>query len=201
MDMPTGDDDRFELQPSRIGQGRRSWPKVAAVIAAGLAIVIVAALTGASSSAPSSRVGDGPVGGLGSPASTALTGAAALPGSTSAAGEAAPASPRPIPASLACHDLDPSACRLAVATALGTLESDLPAVVSADAWSGVVCGDTLDCPPTRLDGRATPLASVILRLVGGGPAAWINVVYRSHGRPLDFDPTLEAWIARWQTQP
>jgi hypothetical protein len=105
--------------------------------------------------------------------------------------------PRPIPASLSCHDLDRSACRLAVASALGALRPELPSVDSAEARSGLVCGDTPDCPNTGLHARVTPLASVVLRLTGGGPAAWINVVYRSHGRPLDFDPTVEAWIARW----
>lgn len=105
-----------------------------------------------------------------------------------------------MPVTMACHDIDPATCRLAVASALVALDGDMPAVTSAEAWSGLVCGDTLDCPPTRLDGNATPVANVVLRLAGGGPAAWVNVVYRSHGRPLDFDPTLEAWIARWKAQ-
>jgi hypothetical protein len=101
----------------------------------------------------------------------------------------------------ACHEIDRNTCRLTVATALGALGAELPVVESVDVWSSLLCGDTLDCPTTRLDGRATPLGSTIVRLAGGGPAAWINVVYRSHGRPLDFDPTLEAWIARWQAWP
>ena len=105
---------------------------------------------------------------------------------------------RPIPASLTCHDLDRSACRVAVASALGALGPELPSVDSAEAQSGLVCGDTPDCPDTGLHARVTPLASVVLRLRGGSPAAWINVVYRSHGRPLDFDPSVEAWIARWE---
>jgi hypothetical protein len=105
--------------------------------------------------------------------------------------------PRPMPASLTCHDLDRSACRLAVASALGALGPELPSVDSAEARSGLVCGGTPDCPDTGLHARVTPLASVVLRWRGGGPAAWINVIYRSHGRPLDFDPSVEAWIARW----
>jgi hypothetical protein len=54
---------------------------------------------------------------------------------------------------------------------------------------------------TRLDERTAPVGSVIVRLVGGGTAARINVVTRSHGKSPGVDPTLEAWIARWQATP
>jgi hypothetical protein len=184
MATPPGDD-TFELEPRPVGRARRPWPAVLAVAAAGLSVVIVAALAGGVTEAPIRAV--------------ASSQASAAVGSPVPAVVAAVSS-RPMP-SMTCHGLDRPACRLAVATALATLDADVPAVESAEVWSGLVCGDTLDCPRDRLDGRTTPLANVILRLVGGGPAAWVNVVYRSHGRPLDFDPTLEAWIARWQAQP
>jgi hypothetical protein len=163
-------------------------------MAAGLTIVVVAALADGPSDATSgdASAADAPAG-----VPTLVVEAVTEPDEARAGVQTSTPPQRPMPASLSCHDLDRSACRLAVATALGALQGDLPSVDSAEAWSGLVCGAALDCPPTSLDSRATPLANVVLRLRGGGPAAWINVVYRSHGRPLDFDPTVEAWIERW----
>lgn len=203
MDRPTGDrDDTFELEPRQVGHGRRSWPAVLGVAVAGLAIVAVAALAGGSPAGPGGDAGTAPgAGEAGTSSSQPETARSAGDGPAAATGGTQSASRRPIPVTVDCHDVDPFDCRLAVSTALGTLDGDVPAVAAADVWSGLVCGDTLDCPPNRLDGRSTPLANVILRLAGGGPAAWINVVYRSHDRPLDFDPTVEAWIARWQAAP
>jgi hypothetical protein len=191
MDDPTGDNS-FELAPRRVGNARGPWVAVLGVVAAALAIVLVAAFSGGTAG-PAADVA-----GLRSGADVAET--SLSPSERGAAAEVA-AVRRPVPDSLTCHDVDRFACNLAVSTALGTLTGDVPAVAAADVWSGLVCGDTLDCPPNRLDGRSTPLANVVLHLDGGGPAAWINVVYRSHGRPLDFDPTVEAWIARWQVLP
>ena len=191
MDDPTGDDS-FELLPRRVGNARRPWVAVLGVAAAVLAVVLIAALSGGSAN-PVGDVAGRPSGvdaAVGSPSPSVndmATGVAAAP--------------RAVPDSVTCHHIDRFACRLAVSTALGTLAGDVPAVAAADVWSGLVCGDTLDCPANRLDGRSTPLANVVLHLDGGGPAAWINVVYRSHGRPLDFDPTVEAWIARWEVLP
>jgi hypothetical protein len=196
--MPTHDHGIFELAPRLVRRGRRPWLGVTAALAAGLSIVLAAVLAGG----PSDRsTGQGPTAAsVASPSALAL-GIATDGADGSEPGTAAQAS-RPMPTSITCHAIDRFACRLAVATALGTLEGgDVPEVASADVWSSLICGDTLDCPATRLDGRATPLAGVIFRLVGGGPAAWINVVYRRPSRPLQHDPTLDAWIARWQAAP
>jgi hypothetical protein len=193
MDDKTGDDS-FELPPGRVGNGRRPWVTVVGVAGIALAIVLVAALSGGSAD-PAGDVAGRASGG------DAVAGSPAPSSSVIGAAGETPAVARPMPGSIACHDVDRFACNLAVSTALGTLDVEVPAVATADVWPGLVCGDTLDCPANRLDGRSTPLANVILRLAGGGPAAWVNVVYRSHGRPLDFDPTVEAWIARWQALP
>ena len=196
--MTTRDDGIFELEPRQVGRGRRPWPGVVAVVVAGLSIVLAAVLAGG----PSDRsTGHGP--GAASGASPSATALGLAPDAVDGGAPGATAqTSRPMPTSITCHDIDRFACRLAVARALGTLEGgDVPAVESADVWSSLVCGDTLDCPATRLDGLATPLAGVIFRLVGGGPAAWINVVYRSPSRPLQHGPTLDAWIARWQAAP
>ena len=195
--MTTGDDGIFELAPRQVGRGRRPWPGVIAVLAAGVSIVLAAVLTGGPSDRSS---GLGPT--AASRASPPAAPGFATDGVDGGEPGASPLTTRPMPTSITCHDINRFACRLAVATALGTLDDgDAPEVESADVWASLVCGDTLDCPATRLDGRATPLAGVIFRLVGGGPAAWINVVYRSPGRPLQHDPTLDAWIARWQAAP
>jgi hypothetical protein len=154
MDMTTGDDDSFELIPGPVGRGRRSLMRVVAVVAIGLLIVLAAMLTRHPSGSGIARIAQ-------SPAPTAAS--------------------RPIPAAIACHGIDLAACRLAVQAAVATLDRDLPAVESADVWASLMCGDTFDCPPTRLDGRTAPAGSVIVHLVGGGPAARINVVARSHG--------------------
>jgi hypothetical protein len=97
----------------------------------------------------------------------------------------------------ACGSLPGFQCRLAVRAALDILPADAPMVWEADAAPGIICGDTFDCPPTRLDAMADPLASVSLRFVDGGPSAWVNVVYRHHARPLDLQPVIDAWIVRW----
>jgi hypothetical protein len=191
MDDPTGDDS-FELSPRPVGNARRPWVAVVGVAGAALAIVLLAALSGGS---------PGPGGDVAGRPSDVEAAAASPSPPVNGAADVAATVPRPVPTSLTCHHVDRFACNLVVATALGTLPGDVPAVAAADVWSGLVCGDTLDCPPNRLDGRSTPLANVVLHIDGGGPAAWINVVYRSHGRPLDFDPTVEAWIARWQLLP
>ena len=192
--MATSTPETFELHPSPVRHGRRPWPAVVAVMAAGLAIVVVAVLADRPSGATSAdALGTTPS----STVPTPVAAAAAQPGEAGAMIPTAAPQPRSIPASLTCHDLDRSACRLAVASALGALGPELPSVESAEARSGLLCGDTPDCPNTGLHARLTPLANVVLRLRGGGPAAWINVIYRSHGRPLDFDPSVEAWIARW----
>jgi hypothetical protein len=196
--MTPGDDPIFELEPRPVGRGRRPLPGVVAVLAAGLSIVLVAVLTGG----PSDRyTSHGPTAVARASPSAAALGLATDDVDGGEPGASAQTS-RPMPTSITCHDIDRSACRLAVSTALGTLDGgDVPAVESADVWPGIVCGDTLDCPATRLDGRATPLADVIFRVVGGGPAAWINVVYRRPSRPLQHEPTVDAWIARWQSAP
>ena len=177
-------EDTLEVPPAPVASGRRPWRSVLAVMAIGLSTFVVAALAG------------------GTPVAQPPSAIARVSRDIDPAPQtASPTATRSIPIAMTCHEIDRSTCRLAVATALGTLGADVPAVVSVDVWSDLLCGDTLDCPATRLDGRTTPLGSVIVGLAGGGPAAWINVVYRSHGRPLDFDPTLEAWIARWQASP
>jgi hypothetical protein len=196
--MTTSDDDIFQLEPRQVGRGRRPWPGVIAVGAAGVSIVLAAVLTGDPSDRSTAL--SPTAASVASPSAPAL--GIATDGADGGRPGASAETSRPMPTSITCHDIDRSACRLAVATALGTLEGgDAPEVESADVWPGIVCGDTLDCPATRLDGRATPLADVIFRLVGGGPAAWINVVYRSPSRPLQHEPTLDAWIARWQAAP
>ena len=140
-------DDTLEVQPALVAGGRRPWRSILAVVVAAVSIVVVAALAGGSPVA-------GPPNGIAQ--------VSAAP--TDAARPAAPVTTRSIPSAMACHDLDRSACRLAVVTALGALGADLPPVDSVDVWAELLCGDTLDCPTSRLDGRATPLGSVIVRL-------------------------------------
>jgi hypothetical protein len=185
----------FEVAPRPVshGRGRWTWLPVAAVVAASLAVIVVALQPGGPPSGPARPTF--PVTSLASP--TAVASRISNPEPTAEPARVA----RPLPGSITCEHLDRVPCRIAVGEALTMLGSDLPAVRSAEVSSNLICSDAIDCPTTRLDASTTPVAGVILRLVDGGPAAWINVVYRSRGRPLEGNPTLEAWIARWRQAP
>jgi hypothetical protein len=183
----------FEVALRPIGRGRGPWLPIAAVLAAALTVLVVAILPGGPPRGPDSQRS----------AVTSLASTSAVAGRIPTdAPSAEPAHiARPLPTTITCEHLDRVECRIAAGAAVATLAGDLPAVRSAEVSSNLICSDTIDCPTTRLDASTTPLAGVILRLVDGGPAAWINVVYRSRGRPLDGNATLEAWIARWRTAP
>jgi hypothetical protein len=183
----------FEVAVRPIGRGRGPWRPIAAVLAAGLTVILVAMLPGGPQAGPETHRS----------AVTSLASASAVAARIPTDGPSAEPSriARPMPTTITCEHLDQVDCRVAVGAALATLTGDLPAVRSAEVSSNLICSDTIDCPATRLDTSTTPLAGVILRLVDGGPAAWINVVYRSRGRPLEGTATLEAWIARWRTAP
>ncbi len=187
--MPAGEGP-FEVGLTRVRRERRRWPAAAATGVAVLVLVVVAALAGNAASRPAGGI-------------AVATDASTDGGPIGSASEAPPAE-RQLPAALTCHAIVVSACRLAARAALGSLGDELPAVISADVWTGLVCGDNLDCPPTRVNAQTAPLANVILHLAGGGPAAWVNVVALTDGRPTATtspDPALEAWIARWQELP
>jgi hypothetical protein len=103
---------------------------------------------------------------------------------------------RLLPFRTTCHELDQPDCRRALAAAMEVLREDVPAVAIVDVWPGISCGDTLDCPPQRLD-RTIPLANVVVRFADGGPPAKVNVVRAS---PLAGGPSptrVEAWIVSW----
>jgi len=175
MDDQTGDG-TFELPPRRVGNPRRPWVAVLAVAGAALAIVLVAALSGGAAG-PAGDVAGRPSGvdaTVGPPSlNDVATGVAGVP--------------RGVPDSVTCHHVDRFACRLAVSTALGTLTGDVPAVAAADVWSGLVCGDTLDCPNGRL-ADATVAGSAVIDLVDDG-TVWVNVTRLGPGR-------YDAWVIR-----
>ncbi len=70
-------------------------------------------------------------------------------------------------------------------------------VRSAAVWRSLVCDVPLDCPPALLV-RSTPVGSVVLDFLDGGPRAWINVVRPKAGTTVGSSADrLEAWVARW----
>jgi hypothetical protein len=176
----------FEVEPVAVRKGR-PWLPVAAVAIAASAILGVALMTaGSAAPAPAPDLA----------ATSRPTVVAAAVGSPAPSHDVTVAR-RDAPLLRACGTVAGFECGLAVRAALDVLPADVPAVREADVAAGIICGDTLDCPPSRVDGLADPLASVTLRFVDGGPSAWVNVVYRQHGRPFDFQPVIDAWIVRW----
>jgi hypothetical protein len=103
------------------------------------------------------------------------------------------AAAQPIPRTLGCVRLAVSTCRAIVRAALDILEPGAT-VASASAWPSLLCRDSVDCPPARLE-AAQPMGSAVLQFADGRPTAWVNVVrvvvgpnHVSDGMPL------QAWF-------
>jgi hypothetical protein len=161
----------YQLETARIS-GRSSRPVllVAATIVGLLAIAIVAG-------EPENR---------GVPANGRPLGGA---------GPAAPSSERASTgtAVVRCHDLAAGPCRRVAAAAMDAIGPDA-AVESIDVWRSLLCGNDLDCPPSRL-ARLRPLGSAVVGLGAAEKAARVNVGERlpdSGAGP----PAFVAWLIR-----
>ncbi len=114
-------------------------------------------------------------------------------------GAGAPASARPVggastaPATVRCHDLAAGPCRRVAAAALDAIGPDA-SVESIDVWHSLLCGDDLDCPPSRLAGLR-PLGSAIVGLGDAEQAGWVNVGERLPAGGAG-SPALVAWLIR-----
>lgn len=177
MDPDRADPGPPEFAPRRVTQ--RSWQRqAAAVVALGTLIVLAAVLT---KGAPSSL--QSPVPSL--LAQARLTAAASPPASPS----------RPLPSTVACHELDRGSCVEIIRAALADLPPDVPEASGASAWASLLCNSSIDCPPADL-ANGTPRGSVVVSFTDGGPVAWVNVVdYPLLGSPGTGTRT---WIVRWQ---
>lgn len=110
----------------------------------------------------------------------AVVAAAVIAGPPPAPTPTPPVTPPPTAAPVAaevteCQELRVRACREAVRAAQLALGSDYPPIESATAWRSLICGDNLDCPPSRLT-RARPAGSVVFTFADKSKA-WVNVLW------------------------
>lgn len=101
---------------------------------------------------------------------------------------------RPMLDRIDCQDLHRTICVRVARAAVTALPLDAPAIRDATVWRSLLCSDTLECPQHYLDG-STPLGSVVVRFVDGGPRAAINVVEGRNGDRIGLET--RAWLARW----
>jgi hypothetical protein len=112
-------------------------------------------------------------------------------------GAGAPASARPVgdastePATVRCHDLAAGPCRRVAAAALDVIGPDA-SIESIDVWRSLLCGDDLDCPPSRLAGLR-PLGSAVVGLGDAEQAGRVNVGERLPAGGAG-SPALVAWL-------
>jgi hypothetical protein len=167
----------FEVPVATVGRrSRRSWiPAVAAC----LALVAGVALGTAGR--------DGPVR---QPVGSAIR-------SQGATGVESSKLARPMPDRIDCQDLHRTTCLRVARAAVSALPFDAPAIRDATVWRSLLCSDNLECPQHYLDG-STPLGSVIVRFVDGGPRAAINVVEGRNGDRIRLQA--RAWLARWMPE-
>ena len=189
--------------PRRPVGHRRKWPVVALV---GVAVLIVAVGAlwpeGSPDGAPADAVE--PVGPIAS-AAAVTTDLAAAERSRAAASEPVRRSRAwPVPVRPVCRDVEPVRCQRVADAVLDLLESNgtgiaaaVPRVVSLTVWRSLICGDSLDCPTSRLTG-STSLGSAVLRFAGSTGALWVNVVGEAaaDGAPAGAETTV-AWPVRW----
>jgi hypothetical protein len=189
----------FDVTPTLVrGRGQRI-PAIA-VVAGGIAVVVIAIATAsptppgsaASSAAPGAQ--SGAVSRMTPATRVARSPTLGPPASPSPGGPAdRPRQPRVIQ----CHGLGDTVCIAVVRATVAVLPADVPAVTRIDAWDSILCGDNLDCPPHRLAG-SEPMGSAVVSFAAGGTQAWVNVVEPS---PTDGgDGTAQvpvAWIVRW----
>ncbi len=98
-------------------------------------------------------------------------------------------SPTPRPP-ITCHDLEPARCTEVAEAALAAIDDpSLPIVRGVEVWATLVCGDTLDCPPSRL-GKRSVAGSAIVGLADD-VSLWVNVTDAGRGM-------LDAWVVRTQ---
>lgn len=182
----------FDVAPEPV---RRSGRRLPAIVVVGLGTGLVA-IAVATASPPAEGDGVAPTTATGPPA--AIAPESPRRGSTSPG----PAGTRPaagarLPGAIECHDLEAGPC-LAVARATVAVLPRDDAVARIDAWSSILCRDTLDCPPRRLVG-AEPIGSAVVAFADGGPSAWVNVVDPGQP-PSGSGPTVApvAWIVSWR---
>jgi len=104
---------------------------------------------------------------------------------------------RPMPDRIDCQDLHRTICLRVARAAVTALPFDAPAIRDATVWRSLLCSDNLECPQHYLDG-STPLGSVVIRFVDGGPRAAINVVEGRNGDRIRLEA--RAWLARWMPE-
>ncbi len=172
----------YRVEPHRIRRSR--WPLVIP-FAIGALVVGLAALGGLGSrpavapSAPPTDVAE----------------ASPLPTRPPLAVEGRSSAQLTPPDRVTCGALDAGRCRTILAAAEDALGPDVPKVAAAQVFDSIVCGDTLDCPPSLL-AVAARYGSVGFTF-GDGERVLVNVVERvTPPGSLDAAAPIVAWIVR-----
>jgi len=186
----------FEVPPERIGRRGSIGPGIAIVVGA-IAIVAAAVITGApTQSGPTTSVAS-----LVDPSAapsppTAVPARSPASATSGGAAGGALSAPRPIPpvSATECHDISSVRCRTIVVAAVQSLPDEAPRVRSVEAWGTLACGDSRDCPPSRLEDHRA-LGSAIVTFGPGRAPAMVNVAARTPGSGCPCG--IVAWIIRW----
>ena len=128
------------------------------------------------------------------------TAQAAVAGSDGAATPARLARPTPTlapavasgpPPHLDCHDVPATRCAaIERAVIVAVADPVLPYPTKVDIWASLLCSNTFDCPPGRMDDRRPAGSAVVL---AGSTWLWVNV---TDALGATGPGTLSAWVIR-----
>ena len=121
-------------------------------------------------------------------------GAATLPPATGSARPTptlAPAVASGPPPHLDCHDVPATRCAaIERAVIVAVADPVLPYPTKVDIWASLLCSNTFDCPPGRMEDRRPAGSAVVL---AGSTWLWVNV---TDALGPSGPGTLSAWVIR-----
>lgn len=95
------------------------------------------------------------------------------------------------PPRLTCHGVPGARCAdILRAVLIAVADPPIPHPTEVDIWASLLCGDSFDCPPGRIDDRR-PAGSAVV--TAGSIWLWVNV---TDALGASGPGTLSAWVIR-----
>ena len=95
------------------------------------------------------------------------------------------------PPRLTCHGVPGARCAdILRAVLIAIADPPIPHPTTVDVWASLLCGDSFDCPPGRIDDRQ-PAGSAVV--TAGSIWLWVNV---TDALGTSGPGTLSAWVIR-----